>query len=63
MIVVSDTTALSSLYLIDELDWLGVLFKKVVIPKAVYNELLELESAGYMKQTGLRLKFPRMKFY
>jgi predicted nucleic acid-binding protein len=50
MIVVSDTTALSSLYLINELDWLGVIFGRVIIPHAVYQELLELEAAGYNLQ-------------
>lgn len=47
MIVVSDTTILSTLYLIDRLDWLKDLFGAVIIPKAVEAELLELERAGY----------------
>lgn len=47
MIVVSDTTAISTLYLIGQLSWLEALFGKVLIPKSVYLELLELESVGH----------------
>ena len=47
MIVVSDTTALSTLYLINRMEWLGSLFGQVLIPEAVYAELLELEAAGH----------------
>ncbi|MDZ4679659.1 MAG: hypothetical protein SH848_03660 [Saprospiraceae bacterium] len=47
MIVVSDTTALSTLYLIDRLDLLKQMFGQVIIPQAVFDELLELELSGY----------------
>ncbi|MEM6799909.1 MAG: DUF3368 domain-containing protein [Bacteroidota bacterium] len=47
MIVISDTTILSTLYLIGKLDWIKKLFAEIYIPSAVYQELLELESAGY----------------
>ena len=47
MIVVSDTTALSTLYLINQIEWLSTLFGQVLIPDAVYEELLELETNGH----------------
>jgi len=43
MIVISDTTAISSLFIINKLELLKVLFHKVIIPNAVYEELLVLE--------------------
>lgn len=47
MIVVSDTTAISTLYLINRLEWLEALFGQILIPQAVHAELIELESAGH----------------
>lgn len=43
MIVVSDTTAISNLVRIGEIELLKVLFGKILLPKAVYDELLVLE--------------------
>ena len=40
MIVVADTTPLNYLILIDEVDLLPVLFGKVLLPLAAFNELL-----------------------
>lgn len=47
MIVVSDTTPISSLYQIGRLELFPRLFKKIIIPDAVYNEILELEKKGF----------------
>ena len=44
MIVVSDTSALSALFLVGQLDLLPSLYKQVVIPPAVMGEILQLES-------------------
>ena len=46
MIVVSDTSPLSNLFIIGRLDLLHQLFEKIVVPTAVMNELLELEKRG-----------------
>ncbi len=43
MIVVSDTSALSALFLVGQLDLLPFLYGKVVIPPAVMREIIELE--------------------
>lgn len=40
MIIISDTTPIISLLKADQLDLLEKLFHEVVIPKAVYNELI-----------------------
>ena len=40
MIVISDTTPIISLLKINKLSLLQVLFKNVIIPQAVYNELI-----------------------
>lgn len=47
MIVVSDTTAISNLFLIGRLDLLRDMFGRVLIPGAVYRELLQLSEHGY----------------
>jgi predicted nucleic acid-binding protein len=47
MIVVSDTSPLSNLFIIQKLDILKQLYGKVVVPEAVMNELLELEKRGF----------------
>ena len=46
MIVVSDTSPLSNMFLIQKLDLLKQLYKKVIVPDAVMTELLELEKQG-----------------
>ena len=47
MVVISDTTAISNLYKIGKLDYLQLLFGKVIIPVAVFAELKELAQIGY----------------
>jgi hypothetical protein len=47
MIVISDTTAVSSLYRIGKLELLQILFHEIILPPAVFEELLELEKFGY----------------
>ena len=47
MVVISDTTAISNLYKIGKLNYLKLLFGKVIIPNAVYDELLGIEQSGY----------------
>jgi len=44
MIVVSDTSPLSSLYLIDQLPLLPAVFGKIIVPEKVWEELLVLET-------------------
>lgn len=46
MIVVSDTTAISNLIRIDELKLLEIIYGEILIPEAVYEELLVLEGRG-----------------
>lgn len=43
MIVVSDTTAISNLVRIGEIRLLKIMYREILLPKAVYNELLVLE--------------------
>ncbi|MFY8036621.1 MAG: DUF3368 domain-containing protein [Cyclobacteriaceae bacterium] len=43
MVVVSDTTAISNLYLIDKLWLLEKPYKEVIIPSSVYKELKDLK--------------------
>lgn len=43
----SDTTALSTLYLIGQLDWLHQVFGQVSIPPAVHAELQGLGRSGH----------------
>ncbi len=43
MVIVSDTTAISNLYLIDKLWLLEKLYKEVIIPNSVYQELKSLK--------------------
>jgi uncharacterized protein len=44
MIVVSDTSPISNLLLINRLDILQKVFGEIIIPEAVYNEVLALKS-------------------
>ena len=46
MIVVSDTSCISNLLLIRQLDLLQKIYFKIFIPDAVYNEILALEKGG-----------------
>ena len=46
MIVVSDTSVISNLYLVGHLDVLEKLFNSVVIPQKVKDELLEIQRFG-----------------
>ena len=46
MIVVSDTSCISNLLLISQLDLLQKIYLKIFIPDAVYNEILALEKGG-----------------
>jgi len=46
MIVVSDTSCISNLLFINELDLLQKIYSKIFIPLAVYNEILALEKSG-----------------
>jgi uncharacterized protein len=47
MVVVSDTTAISSLFRVGKLDLLQELFAEVILPNAVFEELTALEAHGY----------------
>jgi predicted nucleic acid-binding protein len=46
MIVVSDTSPLSNLFIIDQLGLLEKLYGRIIVPEAVMNELLVLEERG-----------------
>lgn len=46
MIVISDTSPISNLLLIDELEILKSLYGKLVIPKKVFDEIQALENFG-----------------
>ena len=46
MIVVSDTSPLSNLFIIQRLDLLEKLYGRIIVPEAVMTELLELENRG-----------------
>ena len=41
MIVVSDTSPLLALFYLGKLDLLRLLYNEIIIPRAVYNELLQ----------------------
>lgn len=47
MVVVSDTSPVSGLYRINHLFLLERLFGKVILPDAVFQEILQLRSFGY----------------
>lgn len=46
MIVVSDTSCISNLLFINELELLQKIYSKIFIPLAVYNDILALEKGG-----------------
>lgn len=43
MIVISDTSAITNLAAIDQLNLLTLLYGKVIIPEAVYRELVDID--------------------
>lgn len=47
MIIVSDTSILSGLLLVNLMDLLGDVYDEVIIPKVVLDELLVLKDFGY----------------
>ncbi|MEQ1746350.1 MAG: DUF3368 domain-containing protein [Saprospiraceae bacterium] len=47
MVVVSDTSPISGLYRIGQLHLLKRLYQRVIIPNAVFEELLQLRDFGY----------------
>lgn len=47
MVVVSDTSPISGLYRIGHLHLLQLLYRELVIPNAVFEELLQLQAFGY----------------
>jgi len=46
VIVVSDTSAISNLIQIDQLPILTQLFPEVIIPPAVFSEIMQLDNFG-----------------
>lgn len=46
-IIVSDTTCIGYLIQISCLDFLRIIYGEIIIPDAVYNEILPLESKGF----------------
>ncbi|WKN46299.1 DUF3368 domain-containing protein [Tunicatimonas pelagia] len=66
MIIISDTSSLSGLLVIGRLDILEQVYQRVIIPQAVYEELLTLERYGYdlqaiQKATWLKVIVPSDK--
>ena len=47
MIVISDTSVICNLFLVEHLDLIPQLFNKILIPPKVYEELLELEKFNF----------------
>jgi len=63
MVVVSDTSPISGLYRIGHLHLFRILYQKVIIPEAVFQELLELKSFGFdleeiLMATWIEVKSP-----
>lgn len=56
MIVISDTTPIISLIKIESLDILEKMYKKIIIPKAVYDELII--NIGYQSEIDIIQKCP-----
>ncbi|MCF4969607.1 DUF3368 domain-containing protein [Nostoc sp. CMAA1605] len=62
MIVISDTSAITNLAAIDQLRLLPLLYEQVIIPEAVYRELVDIDppvpgSAEVQTATWLEVKF------
>jgi predicted nucleic acid-binding protein len=47
MIVISDTSPISNLFVIGRLDLLQEIYQQIILPQAVYDELMKLKSFGY----------------
>lgn len=52
MIVVSDTSCLSALFLTGQIRLLSLLYQKVIIPTSVWAEFLELEKFGFAPESA-----------
>jgi uncharacterized protein len=66
VIIVSDTSILSGLLLINRIELLGDIYSEVIIPQVVLNELLVLKDFGYevetiQKATWLKIADPSDK--
>lgn len=66
MIIVSDTSILSGLLLIGRIELLGDIYKEVIIPKVVLDELMVLKDFGYevatiQEATWLKIAEPSNK--
>jgi len=57
MIVVSDTSVISNLYLVGHLDLLQKLFTTIIIPQKVHDELLELQQFGVDVQSIVKAEY------
>ena len=47
MIVASDTSPISNLFVIGKLGLLRDIYQHIIVPQAVYNELMKLKAFGY----------------
>jgi predicted nucleic acid-binding protein len=47
MIVVGDTSCISGLFLIGQINLLGLLYGKIIVPISVWEEFLDLEKFGF----------------
>ncbi|MCB9293715.1 MAG: DUF3368 domain-containing protein [Lewinellaceae bacterium] len=61
MIVVSDTTAISNLVQINQLELLEKIYRRIIIPKSVHDELLALNSFGIPIQKILKQEWIEIK--
>lgn len=52
MIVISDTSAITNLAAIDQLKLLPLLYGQVIIPEAVYRELVDIDPRGCETSDG-----------
>ena len=53
MIVVSDTSPISNLFVIGKLELLRDVYQQIIVPQAVFNELMKLQAFGYdVRQIG-----------
>lgn len=61
MIVVSDTTAISNLTQINQLELLEKIYRRIIIPKDVHDELLALNNFGIPIQKILKQEWIEIK--
>lgn len=61
MIIISDTTPISSLLQINELELLPKLYQQIIIPTTVFNELQILETRGFSIQDGINNGWIKIK--